>query len=54
MSEPTTTTVKVEEPVAGEMYTEGRIDVDRHRFPYCIVWTPLPIIRSESHQVVII
>ena len=22
----------------------SRIDLERHRYPYCVVWTPLPII----------
>ena len=25
---------------------DGKIDSDRHRYPYCIVWTPLPLITS--------
>jgi len=23
---------------------DGKIDVERHRYPYCIVWTPIPVI----------
>eukprot|EP00095_Tigriopus_kingsejongensis_P003754 maker-scaffold911_size81771-snap-gene-0.25 protein:Tk03754 transcript:maker-scaffold911_size81771-snap-gene-0.25-mRNA-1 annotation:"predicted protein" len=23
---------------------DGKIDSERHRYPYCIVWTPLPLI----------
>jgi len=23
---------------------EGKIDKDRHRYPYCVVWTPIPCI----------
>ena len=25
--------------------TTSVIDVDRHRYPHCIVWTPLPLLR---------
>lgn len=24
--------------------SETKIDTDRHRYPYCIVWTPIPLI----------
>lgn len=31
-----------------DLESRGSIDTTRHRYPYCIVWTPLPIIRYLS------
>ncbi len=39
---------KVEKELTGletdDEMADGKIDPDRHRFPYCIVWTPIPFL----------
>lgn len=42
---------EVEAPTAGETDKKqlggagsGAMDVERSRFPYCVVWTPIPVL----------
>lgn len=37
----------VREPLTGQI---PPIDVGKDRFPYCIVWSPLPCIRCVGHE----
>ena len=37
---------RVKSPNSGESHTTATIDVAKDKYPYCIVWTPIPLIRS--------